>query len=280
MADFLVTNRKTSERQIVSATPPVDLRDLGFGSGIYDLHRLSPVGESLVRGNNTIADVVAVMPSSFRLWAAGHGDFQDVAASTPAAVGDPVGYWTEHSGNMNSATRNGSDTSRPILRQDGGAMYWEFDAVDDRMNTDFAITGPSLTMGMSYGYSGRNVIPMIYVSSGTRWAFAATVGSSNEALTSSGGGTLREVYIDNVQTPIANRGEAATALTGGKSFMMNISDGRNVFEAPYFGGPFSNFTMPERVHAVFVCGEELTDLQRGVWHDFAIAAATTGVSAS
>jgi hypothetical protein len=66
--------------------------------------------------------------------------FQDAAATTPSAVGDPVGYIVDTSGNENHLlTATGS--LKPILRQDADGYYLEFDGVDDALS--FTV-GPAL----------------------------------------------------------------------------------------------------------------------------------------
>jgi hypothetical protein len=60
--------------------------------------------------------------------------FTDTAGTTPAVVGDPVARINDKSGRGNHATQSVL-ASRPILRQDGGLHYLEFDGVDDGMST-------------------------------------------------------------------------------------------------------------------------------------------------
>lgn len=67
---------------------------------------------------------------------------QDSSGAVPAAVGQPVGRIGDKSGRGNHAVQSVA-AARPMLRQDsGGALYLEFDGVDDCLKAVFAIAQP------------------------------------------------------------------------------------------------------------------------------------------
>lgn len=69
--------------------------------------------------------------------------WQDVAASVPANVGDPVGRVDDLSGAGNPLLQS-TATARPILRQDGSYYYIEPDRVDDCLATSASLAfGPT-----------------------------------------------------------------------------------------------------------------------------------------
>jgi hypothetical protein len=69
--------------------------------------------------------------------------FQNSDGTTAVAVGDPVGYIADKSGNGKHATQANA-ASRPVLRQTAGGLYYlEFDGTDDFLATaaiDFSAT--------------------------------------------------------------------------------------------------------------------------------------------
>lgn len=69
------------------------------------------------------------------------GLFQDSAGTMPAAVGDPVGRMLDRSGNGNHALQSNA-ASRPMLREEGGRLYLEFDGVDDELRAAFVCPQP------------------------------------------------------------------------------------------------------------------------------------------
>lgn len=52
--------------------------------------------------------------------------FQNVAGTTPAVIGSPVGLWKDKSGNGYDIAAAANDTTRPTLRRQGGKYYVEF----------------------------------------------------------------------------------------------------------------------------------------------------------
>lgn len=83
--------------------------------------------------------------------------FQNSNGTTAVAVGDPVGYIADKSGNGNHATQ-ATAAARPILRTSGGLYYLEFDGVDDGFTT------PSITFSGNTTYHGA-----IYHNAGSNW---------------------------------------------------------------------------------------------------------------
>lgn len=68
--------------------------------------------------------------------------FQNSDGTTSVAVGDPVGYLADKSGNGNHLIQ-ATAGARPILRQDGGGFYYlECDGSDDRLTVAFALSQP------------------------------------------------------------------------------------------------------------------------------------------
>lgn len=67
--------------------------------------------------------------------------FQDAARTTPSAVGDPVGGWTDSSGRANHLAQ-ATAAARPILRQEDNLYYLECDGADDYMRALFEIPQP------------------------------------------------------------------------------------------------------------------------------------------
>lgn len=60
--------------------------------------------------------------------------FQNSNGTTAVAVGDPVGYMADKSGNGNHIIQ-ATSTKRPVLRESSGLYYLEFDGIDDGMRT-------------------------------------------------------------------------------------------------------------------------------------------------
>jgi hypothetical protein len=107
------------------------------GSGAFD------VDFSVLQTGTGIADLSSWTPAD--LFASGEQGgwydpsdlstmFQLSTGTTAVAVGDPVGYIADKSGRGNHLTQANA-AFRPVLRQNGGLYYLEFDGVDDTMST-------------------------------------------------------------------------------------------------------------------------------------------------
>jgi hypothetical protein len=79
------------------------------------------------------------------------------AATTPSAVGEPVGTMLDKGVWGHHATAP-SDAERPLLQQDGnGKYYLLFDGVDDTLTFDHSITAPQLTIAV-----GAQITPTVH----------------------------------------------------------------------------------------------------------------------
>lgn len=155
------------------------------------------------------------------LFAAGeNGDyysFQDLSnlkqnsdGTTDAAVGSPVGYIKDLSGNGNHATQSVS-TRRPTLRQDvSGFYYLEFDGIDDSLNIgdidlgNFAgLDGPSFSLFLSLKTTDNSMI-FFGAQSGSPWAISAIDGDTS-TVQSTSNLTLNTVIVDGVAETITDR---------------------------------------------------------------------------
>jgi hypothetical protein len=67
--------------------------------------------------------------------------FQDSAGTIGAALDQPVGLIRDKSGRGNDA-RQATAAARPVLRQDSGRLYLDFDGVDDLMASAATVTLP------------------------------------------------------------------------------------------------------------------------------------------
>ena len=67
--------------------------------------------------------------------------FEDAAGTVPAAIDGPVGRIADKSGNGNHAVQAAAQ-QRPVLRQEAGRLFLEFDGVDDFMAAQFALPQP------------------------------------------------------------------------------------------------------------------------------------------
>lgn len=125
----------------------VDLASAAAGGEVFSVRYWS----ELVAAASTIstaADLEALVIAIFASLSAQGGMyragpdtcFQDDAGTTPAAVGDPVGYIADLSGNGNHMVQ-ATSAARPVLRQDGSGYYYlEFDGVDDSLASTASIT--------------------------------------------------------------------------------------------------------------------------------------------
>ena len=84
--------------------------------------------------------------------------YQDAAATTPAATGDPVGYVQDMSGNGFHLTQ-ATSLSKPTLQQDAnGKYYLAFDGVDDVMTATF----PSALGDCTLVFAGAEQVSVMY----------------------------------------------------------------------------------------------------------------------
>lgn len=141
------------------------------------------------------------------------------AATTPAAVGDPVGTILDKSGNGHHATAV-NDAARPVLRQDaGGRYYLESDGVNDELlsemipglglQIDMAViaagAAPGST-GMGMGLFGihrpdaTSVQNLAVRSAGNTWRAQDLSGAVNSGV-AAGGGTRRVLAAVAASTP-------------------------------------------------------------------------------
>lgn len=143
--------------------------------------------------------------------------WQDSGKTAPAAVGSPVGYIQDKSGNKNHAFQ-ATAGKRPILRSSGGLNWLEFDGVDDYLSTNAFVFGDGTTASIAYAAQ----------KSSTAVGLIAETSPS----TSSNSGSMYATINDSGTLSCGMRGAAGTI----------IGYGNNVAVGATFVGVFSNDT--------------------------------------
>lgn len=113
--------------------------------------------------------------------------YQDVAGTTPAATGDPVGRWRDASGRGNNATQS-TVAAKPLVNQDGNGRYRVyFDGVNDVINalSSTTLTQPN-TISIAVRLVDNAVTRPIFSGSGST-RNNLTINTSNQPLIFSGG---------------------------------------------------------------------------------------------
>lgn len=127
--------------------------------------------------------------------------WQDQAGTIPAAAGDPVGRLTDRSGNGNHALQPGA-AARPVLRQEGGQFYLEFDGIDDFLQAAFAIAQPweRVSAVRQIGWTG---VDRIFGSaSNAGWGELFQQGSSPNLAVTDGSGSVGSAALPVGETGI------------------------------------------------------------------------------
>lgn len=151
----------------------------------------------------------------------GYFSFQDLSklkqnsdGTTDAAVGSPVGYIEDLSGNGYHAVQP-TASRKPTLRQDaGGKYYLEFDGVDDELeiatsSTNFQVTNPSIFMAME---TSDTAAMILHVEGDNLWAGIF----DNSASGSFGfGGNTTAIYVDGSALTFTTRNDVRTAVATG-----------------------------------------------------------------
>ena len=145
--------------------------------------------------------------------------FQNSDGTTAVAVGDPVGYIADKSGNGNHAIQSTS-TKRPTLQQDGSLYYLDFGGDDGLRTSDIDFTGgdqltvcsgarkdPNTTMvvGELSDVIGSNNGAFRLASLGNTWRYGSKGTSTvNVNATTYAGNSLNVLTgLSDISTPVA-----------------------------------------------------------------------------
>lgn len=169
------------------------------------------------------------------IWLDIHPDycFQDDAGTTPAGVGDPVGYVTDRSGNGNHATQS-TTAAKPTLRQTGGGLYYlEFDGVDDYLEMPWAITMTEQTTCAGFSFTTTKSFARVFAQSDAGDDFDNTGHYIP---------LLRDATTDNIASFADSNSRASVSITQpGENIATSIHTGSQIQNSAN-GGIASTYT--------------------------------------
>jgi len=194
------------------------------------------------------------------LYEVGPGNvFQDAGGTLAANVGDPVGRLADRSGNGNHAVQTIA-AARPVLRQEAGAHYLDFDGVDDRLRAQFAIPQPfdrvSALRIVDYTFD-RQILGGGTANAGVLWQNAA---APSIAIFSGASAAATDAAV-GVNVTISERHHGAASRLGVNDALPAIGNCGSASSGGITIGSYYEGTLASRMrlYALLMIGRSLSD---------------------